>query len=223
MGVLIALEGTDASGKATQTKLLAEHLHRVKHEAPLYSFPRYNTALGATIKRHLVGDTLVAERSHEFDPVRRAPEDPLWFQAVCLADKYEAAADIEAHLRADRFVVCDRWKPSAIAFGASDGLDVNWVERVQERLPTANLNILLLVSEEEALRRRPNLRDRYEKDRDKQKIVRLNYARIWADRSQDKTEPNVWVTIDGEGTIDDVHMRIWKHVMVVARDRGLWP
>jgi thymidylate kinase len=134
-----------------------------------------------------------------------------------LADKMEASADIRAHLRAGRYIVCDRWTPSAQAFGAADGLDRNWLRRVQEPLPEADLYLLLRVSEEETLRRRPVLRDRYEKDREKQKVVRAEYGALWQERVTDAR----WRVVDGEGPdAATVHARIWREVCSVSMVLG---
>lgn len=213
--MLVVLEGCDAAGKQTHSKLLAERLSRNGHEAVLYSFPRYDTEVGRALRRHLMGETFVAvDDASTAGRFPRAPEDPLIFQSVMLADKMEAAADIRAHLRAGRFVVCDRWTPSAQAFGAADGLDRNWLRRVQEPLPEADLYLLLTVSEEESLRRRPVLRDRYEKDREKQKIVRAEYEALWRCNIADSR----WWLIDGEGpSIEAVHARIWEQVVQASR------
>jgi dTMP kinase len=222
MGTLIALEGTDAAGKATQSKLLAERISRLGHEAVVYSFPRYETEVGKTLRRHLMGETAVVQsliRGQNVDtlPLIRADEDPLWFQSVMLADKMDAATDIRAHLRAGRYIICDRWTPSAQAFGASDGLSRDWLRRVQEPLPEADLYLLLTVSEEETLRRRPVLRDRYEKDREKQKVVRAEYEALWRERVTDAR----WRTIDGEGPdAATVHARIWREVCSVSMVLG---
>lgn len=208
--MLIAIEGNDGAGKATQTKLLAERYTHIGREVIVYSFPRYNTPLGKTILRHLKSETALVELPHyKGETLDTSPDDPLWFQCVCAIDKYEAVGDIIAHLRANRVVICDRWKPSAVAFGAADSLDVDWLERIQDRLPDANLNIFLALPEDETLRRRPQLRDRYEKDREKQQIIRMNYAREWDRRRADFTEPSLWWVMDGLGTPEEVHERIW--------------
>ena len=217
-GLLIAIEGPDAAGKATQAIMLAHKLTESGRAPVLYSFPRYNTVLGKSILRHLHSETMLVEGN-----AMRAPEDPLWFQCAMILDRCEAVSEIRAHLAAGRSVICDRWKASAVAFGAADGLDVNWLERAQEVLPTAHLNIYVQVAEEESLRRRPKLRDRHETDREKQRIVRLNYERLWAGRSNDMTEPNLWVVIDGEGSTDVVHARIWEQVANAAVTMGALP
>lgn len=212
----VVLEGLDACGKNTQSKRLTERLIHLGHEAALYSFHRYDTELGKAIRRHLLGETMLAWMRHvgdkpEMYPVR-APEDALVFQSLATMDKYDAAPDIDAHLRVGHFVVCDRWIQSALAFGWADGLSVEWLQRVQARLPQADLNILLQIEPEEAHRRRPVLRDRYEKDRTKQALVATNYAALWSTQLGVRSHGR-WVVVDGNGTIEEVGDRIWEHVV----------
>lgn len=219
MSALICLEGLDAVGKNSQSVRLAAKLDSFGRSAIVMSFPRYQTEAGKAIKRHLMGTLMVAEEhaidssDHTIDGTivhRRAPEDPLFFQALMLADKADAAPDIYEHLQNERIVICDRWTPSAICFGEADGLDPTWLQRANEVLPIADLNILIDVPEEEALRRRPQLRDRYEKDRAKQAVVRKNYDTLWT--VEEDEDPGVWVRVDGVGTIDEVAARIWQYV-----------
>jgi dTMP kinase len=208
---IVVLEGLDAAGKATNAARLLKRVNLSGREGVIYSFPRYETEVGKAILRHLMKKTLLAEvvqvargalTDEEF---RRAPEDALAFQCLMLADKYDAAVDMNADLRAGKVIICDRWTPSALAFGVADGLDVAWLNRVQERLPKGDINIFIDVPEEEALRRRPKLRDRYETNRELQQHVRENYRAMWS-------VGGVWRTVDGVGTEDEVHDRIWKIV-----------
>lgn len=213
MSAIIVLEGLDAVGKNIQSKLLAEKLDAAGYASVVMSFPRYETPAGKAIRRHLMGETLVAQKidgdkEYCFD---RAPEDPLFLQALFLADKADAAADIEDHLDNDRIVICDRWAPSAICFGEADGLDPAWLQRINEVLPLVDLYILIDVPEEEALRRRPNLRDRYEKDRAKQAVVRANYDTLWK-AGAEGDDAEAWVRVDGVGTVEEVAARIWMPV-----------
>jgi len=214
----MCLDGCDAIGKQTQSKCLVEKFDSIGRVAVVMSFPRYETPVGKAIRRHLLGETMLAAIPEDFNrvhekpcPVWRAPEDPLVFQALQLADKMHAAHDIEAHIFAGRVVICDRWTPSAICFGEADGLDPVWLQQVQEILPQPALNVFIDVPEEEALRRRPQMRDRYEKDREKQRAIRQNYKTLWEVNAEDDAEQ--WVVVDGVGTIDEVTERIWKHVL----------
>lgn len=213
--MFVAIEGTDGAGKATQAKMLAERIDRTGNFATVLSFPRYETELGRAILRHLKGETTLAEAVGMSGEYKTAPEDPLVFQCMMLADKYDAAPEIRDALRRGRTVICDRWIPSCIAFGGADGLPIAWLSRVHEQLPQPDLNVFIDVPEDEALRRRPQMRDRYERDREKQKVVRANYKQLWEARS---TQPanGRWVTVNGLGTVDEVHARIWAEIVALA-------
>ncbi len=55
-GKLIIIEGGDGSGKATQTKLLVEHLQRDGKSVRAVSFPDYDSDSSALVKMYLRGD-----------------------------------------------------------------------------------------------------------------------------------------------------------------------
>jgi dTMP kinase len=123
------------------------------------------------------------------------------------ADKMEASCDISNALLVGHTVICDRWWQSAYAFGVADGLDPGWLTRVHSELPQADINIFIDVPPEEAFKRRPEARDRYERDREKQKAVRANYDLLWTNAGVD------YVKIDGVGTPEQVHARIWHAIV----------
>lgn len=229
---LIALEGQDAAGKNTQAESLAAALRKLGYPVSLYSFPRYETDVGRAIRRHLHGDTsLVVTKRQESEhgkhcvsrtslaqsydelatlcncPPLTSSDDPLAFQSLMLADKCDASAEMRRDLARGAFVVCDRWTASSLAYGASDGLDHGWLERVHAGLPQADVTFYLKVSEKIAHERRPALRDRYEKDRDKQVVVARNYEELAS------TKPG-WFVIDGSCTKEDVGHAIWAILSV---------
>jgi dTMP kinase len=205
-GGLIVIEGIDSSGKNTQTKKLAARFDSIGSSAITFSFPRYGTTVGKAILRHLKGEIVLVQEETDAESYQRYTstfEDALAFQCLMLADKTDAAFEIDRSLIAGSVVICDRWWQSALAFGAADGLDEEWLARIHHGLPQPWLNIFIDVPPEEALRRRPEARDRYERDREKQKIVRANYEKLWTNAGAD------YVKIDGVGTQEEVHERIW--------------
>lgn len=55
-GKLIVIEGTDSSGKATQTGLLVEHLKKEGHDVKTLDFPQYDSFFGRHVARYLRGE-----------------------------------------------------------------------------------------------------------------------------------------------------------------------
>ena len=53
--MLIAFEGIDQSGKATQARGAVDTLRARRRAATLISFPRYETAIGGLVRRALDG------------------------------------------------------------------------------------------------------------------------------------------------------------------------
>ena len=62
MGKLIVLEGTDGSGKATQTAALLERLQREHIDCRKIEFPRYQEESSALIREYLRGDLATSPR-----------------------------------------------------------------------------------------------------------------------------------------------------------------
>lgn len=56
MGILIAVDGVDASGKQTQTELLYKRLSEEGKKVRLVSFPAYGSESSALVKMYLNGD-----------------------------------------------------------------------------------------------------------------------------------------------------------------------
>ena len=55
-GKLFIIEGGDGSGKATQTRLLTEHLQRDGYDVKSVSYPDYDSNSSALVKMYLRGD-----------------------------------------------------------------------------------------------------------------------------------------------------------------------
>ena len=191
---------------------LAEEISRAGRRSSRISFPRYETPLGKAILRHLKEVTYLADNTpnSEKEPLPRAPEDALMFQCMMVADKYHAASEISKLLRDGVEVVCDRYWQSAYAFGGSDGLDEQWLLDIHEMMPKPDLNILLALSPEEALERRPQLRDRYERDVGTQVRVRENYEKLWDREAEKKPPTGRWHIVDAGRSKDDVFADVFK-------------
>ncbi|MCH7748900.1 MAG: dTMP kinase [Acidobacteria bacterium] len=183
--MLIAIEGLDQSGKATQAQLLRDELREGGTRARLVSFPDYGTSIGEEIARALQG-----ERDY----------GPEVMQLLYIANRYERKADLERWLDGGLVVVCDRYVASSVAYGEAQGLDVDWLTQTQRFLPASDLTILLDIAPELAVERKATGRDRYERDLALLSRVRESYLR--------QVEQAGWVRVDGDRDKADVTAEI---------------
>ena len=179
--MLIAIEGLDQSGKATQAQLLRDELREGGTRARMVSFPDYGTSIGEEIARALQG-----ERDYS----------PEVMQLLYVANRFERKADLERWLDGGLVVVCDRYVASTIAYGEAQGLDVDWLTRMQRLLPAPDLTILLDIAPELAVERKATGRDRYERDLSLLGRVRESYLR--------QAQHASWVRVDGGRDKTDV-------------------
>jgi len=150
MGLFIAIEGGDGSGKGTQSKLLAEYLRAQGHDIYEADFPRYGQDSAYYVERYLNGDY-------------GGPDDvPADLGSLPYAlDRYAAKEEIIAHLqKVDAVVVSNRYVASNLAHQGAKIVDSNERRRFYEQtkkteygilgIPKPDLNIVLLVPAETA-------------------------------------------------------------------------
>lgn len=98
-GKLIVIEGGDGAGKATQAKLLIEHLQADGHEVKTLDFPRYtDNQFGRLIRQCLDG------KRGDFMAM-----DPRVVATLYAADRFETKSVLEDWLAAGHIVVLDRY------------------------------------------------------------------------------------------------------------------
>lgn len=211
-GVFVVIEGPDICGKSTQVDMLVARLKECSLPAVGMSFPRYDTPVGKAIKKHLKGEIWTSSPD---SMLGRAEEDALVCQALQTMDKFEAVKDIQFSLGTGSIVVSSRWWQSMLIYGQDLGLDRQALINTCLVLPQANLNVLLNVSEEQALKWRPEARDRYERDREKQMRIRQGYSRLWKDYERSVN----WDVIYGEGSPLEVHNRIFASFVRTCVER----
>ena len=209
--MILALEGLDACGKAKQAAALSKELKPSK----VISFPRYSGPFGAAIMAHLQERVLFCQKDQKTGRLSPSPDDAVVFQALMTMDKYDAAFEIKALDRKGIHVILDRYWPSACCYGADDGLDFSSMIRINSCLPQADLNILLDISVEEATKRRPEARDRYERDQEKLKHIRDRYLYMWSVMGVGM-DKGIWVVLNAEKS----ETEITRQILAAGIDAG---
>lgn len=182
---LIAIEGIDQAGKKTQTGLLANSLRREGFKASVLSFPMYSTGSGRLIRAFLSG--------------KQRPSPTVLHMLYSLNRWEKAESIIDALKRAD-FVLCNRYTPSNLAYGAARGLNVDWLSSLDSGLPEPGAVFVLDVPVTRSFSRKAVRRDVNERDRAFLDKVRRNY-RLLARRLG-------WRLIDGTQPPQEVHQHI---------------
>lgn len=222
---MVCFEGIDASGKATQARLLAERLG-----ARVWGFPRYESEAGELIRAHLAGEWEVK------GIYPHAALNAFVHQAVQLADKAACAVELLS-AAAKGSVVLDRYWPSACVYGQAAGLDLDYLVRLHRWLPQPDL--FLLLDAPQAFARSPagrrlqevssavqlhSLGDRpssppvallreaekLKRARDEAQRLSEGYLDLWA---RMRTEhPVRWVVLDGGQPVEEVARQVGEAV-----------
>jgi dTMP kinase len=201
--MIIALEGIDACGKATQSRRLADRL-----KAKLIVFPNDATPVGNLLSGLLFDDSVR-------DAQREAPTDPLLIQALHFVNKMESVDAILEGGRLDssgfyQHVVLDRYWMSSYAYGVAESIDPAWLLSLNRHLPQPDLAILIDVDEADSLARRPQRRDMFEARPDFLPRVAEHYRELWAARMGERGYG--WRVVDGRQPVDAVEQAIFAAV-----------
>ena len=166
MGKLIVLEGSDGSGKATQTSRLFERLQNLGIRTMRVSFPNYESESSALIKMYLRGDFGATAES----------VNPYAASTFCAVDRFASFQTWKNFYEGDGIVLADRYIGSNMAHQsaklkrkADREKFLNWVydfEFKRLRLPHPDLTFFLDMPPEIAamLRRRRGREDIHESD-----------------------------------------------------------
>lgn len=111
-GKLIVIEGTDCSGKETQTKKAVERFKKDGLNIYNYSFPMYDTPSGKIVGGPYLGKSYICEG---WFPEGAAAVDPLAASAYYAADRRYNVGIINEHLEKGDIVILDRYVESNMA------------------------------------------------------------------------------------------------------------
>ena len=111
-GKIIVVEGTDCSGKETQTSLLVQRLTRMGRKIERLSFPMYETPTGKIVGGPYLGKSYIGEG---FFPEGAADVDPKVASLYYAADRRYNKHIIEGLIEDGYDVVLDRYVESNMA------------------------------------------------------------------------------------------------------------
>lgn len=138
-GFFICVEGLDGCGKTTQTKLLVKRLKKIGYDA-LYTAEPSRGKIGVFIKRYCL---------HGEKRVSTIIEALLF-----AADRFEhIEKEVSPALDKGKIVVSDRYVYSSLAYQGAAGLDLKWIETVNEHAIRPDLAIFVDVEPEAVVRR----------------------------------------------------------------------
>lgn len=153
MGKLIVIEGTDSSGKETQTKQLFERLKKESKNVKKISFPNYDSPACEPVKMYLAG-------AFGEDAMKVNPYPVSTMYAI---DRYASfKTDWEEFYNSDGIIVTDRYVTSNMVHQASKIEDsdekvkyLNWLDDLEYEkmgIPRPDLIIFLNMPTEMAVR-----------------------------------------------------------------------
>ena len=151
-GKIIVIEGTDCSGKETQSKMLEKRLKKMGKKCIKFSFPMYETPTGKIIKENYLGKNEAKRSIFEEGAVNVDPH------VICLyyaADRKYNMSKIEEYLKDDYYVILDRYTTSNLAHQGSKIKDKDerfnmyqWIDKLEYwllQLPKPDKTIFLHV------------------------------------------------------------------------------
>ena len=186
-GKLIVIEGTDCSGKETQTKLLEKRLNDSGKKCIRFEFPMYDTPTGKIVGGDYLGKPEIGESLFKEGAVHVDPH------VICLyyaADRKYNFPKIEQYLKEDYNVILDRYTTSNLAHQGSKIRDKDerfnmyqWIDKLEYwllQLPKPDKTIFLHVPYEysmELSKNRVNI-DEHEKSEEHLKAAEEAYIEL---------------------------------------------
>lgn len=200
-GKFIVFEGLDGSGQSTQANLLKDFLIQKNYQVILTKEPTLISSVGQKIKDVL--DKKIKLDSKEL-------------QEIFTQDRKEHLKNlIIPALRDNKTIICDRYFFSTFAFGCSDGLDLEWLIKINNDFLLPDLTFLLKVSPEVCVQR---IEKRGEGIKLFEKEEKLR--KVWETYKilPNKFE-NVYI-VEGEKTIEEVFSQIKEVVLSNIINQG---
>ena len=162
-GKLIVIEGTDCSGKQTQTELLEKNLKDKGYNCIRIDFPRYDTPTGKIVGGPYLGKPEICSSFFTEGAVNVDPKIACLYYA---ADRKYNIGTVKKYLEEGYYVILDRYITSNLAHQGSKILDKDerfnmyqWIDKLEYwllDLPKPDMTIFLHMPYEYSLKLKSN-------------------------------------------------------------------
>ena len=217
-GKIIVIEGTDCSGKETQSKLLEKRLNKAGKKCVSFGFPMYDTPTGKIVGGAYLGKPEIMEG---FFPEGAPNVDPYVSCLFYAADRKYNIGMIQECLEKDYYVLLDRYTTSNLAHQGSKIKDKDqrfdmyqWIDKLEYwllKLPKPDKTIFLHMPYEYSceLKKNREILDQHEKDEDHLKHAEETYIELSELYNWNKIE---CIKDNEVKTIDEIGEEVYKLV-----------
>jgi dTMP kinase len=195
-GLFICVEGLDGCGKTTQSKLLVRKLRKMGWDA-VYTAEPSRGKIGKFIQKYcLHGEKRTS---------------PIVEALLFAADRFEhVEREVIPVLNEGKIVVSDRYVYSSLAYQGATGLDLKWIEMINEHAIRPDVAIFVDV-EPEAVIKRLKPKKSVMENLETLRKVREVYVKF--------VEKGELVRIDGNKSKKEVADDILKVVKILGKER----
>lgn len=170
MNKIIVIEGTDCSGKETQSNLLMNHLKKDNIEINKFSFPNYDSPTGKIVGGPYLGKEQFGKCFFEEGAIHVNPKVASLYYAADREYNLPVLLDLlkDGHLILDRYVESNMAHQGGKIYDSKERIKLyNWLEELEYNLlnlPKPDMNIFLYMPYEYAceLKRNRNELDQHE-------------------------------------------------------------
>jgi len=195
--LFICVEGLDGCGKTTQTKLLVRKLRKMGWDA-VYTAEPSRGKIGKFIKKYCL------QGEKRTFPIVEA--------LLFAADRFEhVEREVIPALNEGKIVVSDRYVYSSLAYQGATGLDLKWIEMINEHAIRPDLAIFVDVEPEAVIKRLKPKKSVMENFETQRKVLEV-YVKF--------VEKGELVRIDGNNSKKEVADDVLKVVLRFLEKRG---
>ena len=217
-GKIIVIEGTDCSGKETQSKKIIENLK--EYNFKYFSFPNYDSPTGKIIGGPYLGKSYIGECWFPEGAVEVAPKIASLYYA---ADRKYNIDMINSLLDAGYNVILDRYFYSNMAHQGGKINDkeerfkmYKWIEDLEInllQLPTPDIKIFLHVPYEISLEIRKNRKEKFDQHESDPNHL-LNAERAYLEIANNYNFKTIECTKDGKMLkVDDINKLLCDYLI----------